>query len=354
MAQDHFPHFTFSGDPRTRGLAYGRALRDRIHATFAVYNERLFVKSPLTQAEFMARAERVRTMIAEFNNAFVEELDAIADSADIARWKIYLLNARTEILNAEVGECTALCFPQSRVMGQTWDWFDGFEELAVLVTYERPDRTRVLAFTEPGMLAKIGFNSAGVGVCLNFLDHKHALDGVPVHILTRAVLECESVDAARRSIERSGFGKSSHFLIGDAAGDALSIEFMGDTSALVERFRNAYLHTNHCIFPGAPADVTEASSSTACRLTRAHALLESNDERTFDVLKHILLDEQGGDVAINNPFHPSAVFPGERIGSCGTFIMDLTRREIHVRKGPRDVNPLRVYTLDGAASVAAA
>ena len=159
------------------------------------------------------------------------------------------------------------------------------------------------------MLAKIGFNSAGVGVCLNFLDHKHALDGVPVHILTRAVLECDSVTAARRSIERSGFGKSSHFLIGDASGDALSIEFMGDRSSLVERFGNAYVHTNHSIFPGAPSDVTEPSSSTACRLARARALLASTDERTHDVLKGILLDEDGGDVAINKPISPIRRLP---------------------------------------------
>lgn len=353
MSAAYFPHFTFSGDARTRGLAYGGELSERIHATFARYHDRLFAKSHLTEPEFVARAERVRLIIDGFNHDFVTELDAIAEAAGMPRWQIYLLNARTEILNAEVGECTALCFPKSALLGQTWDWFDGFEELTVLVTYERPNGTRILAFTEPGMLAKIGFNSAGVGVCLNYLDNRHALDGVPVHILIRAILECDDVATARRAIERSGFGKSSHFLIADAAGSALSIEFMGATAAEVEQYRNAYLHTNHCIFPGAPADVTEATSSTAQRLVRARLLLESTDERSYAVLHRILTDEHGGDVGINNPFHPSVVFPGEQVGSCGTFIMDLARAQIHVRKGPGETNPFRSYRLDGTASVAA-
>jgi isopenicillin-N N-acyltransferase-like protein len=350
MTAEHFSHFTFSGDARSRGLAYGRELGVRIHATFARYNDRLFAKSHLSEQDFVERAERVLLIIEDFNSDFVTELDAIAEAAGMARWQIYLLNARTEILNAEVGECTALCFPDSALLGQTWDWFDGFEELTVLVTYERPNGARILAFTEPGMLAKIGFNSAGVGVCLNYLDHRHELDGVPVHILTRAILECDDVAGARRSIEHSGFGKSSHFLIADAAGDALSIEFMGANAAQVEQSCNAYLHTNHCIFPGAPADATEKTSSTAQRLARAQSLLASTPERSFAVLHRILTDEDGGDVAINNPFHPSVVFPGEQVGSCGTFIMDLPRGQMHVRKGPGATNPFRTYGLDGSIS----
>ncbi len=350
---EHFPHFTFSGDARTRGLAHGRALSERIHAVFAHYRDRLFAKSGLSEGQLTERAERVRALIADFNGAFVTELDAIAEAADMPRWQIYVLNARTEILNAQVGECTSLFFPQARLLGQTWDWFEEFEEFAVLVTYERPDNTRVFAFTEPGMLAKIGFNSAGVGVCLNFLEHLHDLDGVPVHLLTRAILDTDSVAAARTCIQRAGHGKSSHFLIADAGGDALSIEFMGAVSAEVERTGDAYLHTNHCIFPGAPDDATEETSSSALRLASGRKCLAGDPHRSFEVMKRLLLEEGGGDFAINNPYHLSANFPGEQLGTCATLMMDLARGEIHIRKGPQGANPFRTYALDGTASAAA-
>lgn len=170
MPSDSFPHFSFSGDARTRGLAYGRALGERIHATFALYDDRLFSRSALLRTEIVERAERVRGLVGGFNGDYVAELDGIAEGASVARWQIYALNARTEILNANVGECTTLCFPKARLLGQTWDWVDALEDLAILVTYELLDGGRVLTFTEPGMLAKIGLNSAGLGVCLNFLD----------------------------------------------------------------------------------------------------------------------------------------------------------------------------------------
>ena len=350
---NYFPHFTFSGDARTRGLAYGHTLGERIRAVFAHYHGRLFAKSGLSDDELDERAERVRTLIATFNSDYVAELDAIAEAATVPRWQICVLNARTEILNANVGECTSVCFPQARLLGQTWDWFEEFEEFAVLVTYERPDGGRVFAFTEPGMLAKIGFNSAGVGVCLNFLHHQHALDGIPVHILTRAILDTDSVAAARACIQRSGQGKSSHFLIADSDGDALSIEFMGDVSAEVQPIRNALLHTNHCIFTGAPDDATEEGSSSALRLANGQTCLLSNAKRNAEVMMQLLLNETGGDFAINNPYHASVNFHGERLGTCASLLMDLARREIRIRKGPHSTNPFRVYSLDGTASVAA-
>ena len=353
MPSDSFPHFSFSGDARSRGLAYGRALGERIHATFALYDDRLFSRSALSRAEIIERAERVRGLVDGFNGDYVVELDGVAEGAGVARWQIYALNARTEILNANVGECTTLCFPEAGLLAQTWDWVDALEDLAILVTYELPGGGRVLTFTEPGMLAKIGFNSAGLGVCLNFLDHRHALDGVPVHILCRAILDNDSVAAARTCVERSGFGKTSHFLIADAAGEVQSIEFVGDAAFEVEAAREAFLHTNHCIARGAPENTTEPAPSTSRRLASGRRWLESTGERSLAVMARILLDESGGDLAINSPYHQSVLFPTERVGTCATFLMDLGRRQIHVSKGPGGASPFRIYAMDGSVSAAA-
>ena len=46
-------------------------------------------------------------------------------------------------------------------------------------------------FTEAGLLAKTGLNDAGLGVTLNFLasDADGGLDGMPIHLLLRMLLE---------------------------------------------------------------------------------------------------------------------------------------------------------------------
>lgn len=175
-----------------------------------------------------------------------------------------------------------------------------------------------------------------------------------MHILCRAILDNDSVAAARACVERSGFGKTSHFLIADAEREVQSIEFVGDAAFEVEPAREAFLHTNHCIAPGAPEKTTEPASSTSTRrLASGRRWLSSTGERSLAVMERILLDDSGGDLAINSPYHQSVLFPTERVGTCATLLMDLGRRQIHVRKGPGGANPFRIYALDGSVSAAA-
>ena len=138
--------------------------------------------------------------------------EAIAEAARIEPWCVFLLNARTEVLNASVGECTSLAVPETRILAQTWDWIRELEELVVITEVEKDDGQRFVTLVEPGMLAKIGMNSRGFGVGLNFLKAEQSLDGVPVHLVLRALLECSNLAEAREVIRRSGLGKASFIL----------------------------------------------------------------------------------------------------------------------------------------------
>ena len=346
-AIDCFPLYHFRGDALTRGLNYGESLANRIRETFNFYNNRLFKRSRFSVNEFKTRAEHVRTMLGAFDAELVTELDAVARGAELPRWQIYLLNARTEILNAGVSECTALAVPEARLLGQTWDWFEGFDELAILVKYSPDSGPSIFTFTEPGMLAKIGFNERGLGICLNFLDCSHQLNGVPVHLLIRAILNQPDVQHAHDLIKGAGFGKSSHFLVADRGGGAMSLEFTGDALHEVMRSPNAYVHTNHCIYPGAPAP-DDPTSSSAIRIARAQELIEDQKLCSVKDIQSVLTDTINDDCAIDSKFHESVNFPGERIGTCGTFIMDLARGEILIKKGPGSDNTFHAFSIENA------
>ena len=64
--------------------------------------------------------------------------------------------------------------------------------------------------TEPGIIGKIGLNSSGLGVCLNILRINKRLDGVPVHIVLRAVLDATNINDALDRAKASGQGKASN------------------------------------------------------------------------------------------------------------------------------------------------
>ncbi len=332
---DTVPILEASGDATSRGNLYGAHYRERIRTTWRYYAETVFSTSKLTRAEITARAGRIRDLIGDFNMAYCDEMAAIAAAAGLEPWEIVALNARTEILNAKVGECTAVYLPESRTLGQTWDWLEPLEDLVALTRYIYPDGLRILTLAEPGQLGKIGMNSHGLGVCLNFLVAPHGLEGLPVHVLIRAILECASLDDARATLQRAGLGKSSHYLIADAVGSALSYEFAGSCTGTVDAVDGVYAHTNHCIAPTRdPKGYVVPTSPERLSAARDGALRTRNMRDGVSRLRAILDFDDGSLAAIRVRYRPEALLGGGNVGSCATVIMDLPARRLHVRKGP--------------------
>ncbi len=325
------PYITLRGGPRERGLSHGRQLKERIHKTFDFYQQAIFRNSSLNEARIRGRAEQVAKLIEDFEADFITEIEAIAEGAGIESWKIYALNARTEILNAPVAECTSLYFQESALLGQTWDWIRELEDLVVIVRYEYASGRTIVTLTEPGMLAKVGMNNSGLGVCLNFLISSHELDGVPVHVLLRAILECTDIGEARETIERSGMGKSSHFLVGDASGQCFGMEFAAGRREEITPQEGLIIHTNHCIGRGIESTMIPTSAE---RLTQAREWLARPNGRALEDMQRVLLDNSRGQESIQSCYRPEEILGGLEVGTCATIIMDLSKRRFHARKGP--------------------
>lgn len=339
-----FTHLTFSGSAAERGRAYGEALRERIAATYALYTDSLFSGTALSTDELRLRAGRVRELIDAFAPSYVEELDGVAAGAALPAWQIYTLNARTEILNAPIAECTSAYFAATATLGQNWDWVAALEDLAVLVTWELEDDRRVLALTEPGMLGKIGLNDAGIGVCLNILFSAHELDGIPVHVLTRMVLDCRTLDEARALLLAAGLGKSSHLLVGDANGACCSMEFAAGERFEVAPTDGVLLHTNHCIAPAA-LDKAARIPTTVERLEQAAAHTRATPGRDPRSMKSMLLDGSRGVCSINMAHHPEPLLDNQPVGTCATVVMELPARRMQIKRGPGSADTFTTFKL---------
>ena len=325
------PVISMSGGPEQRGRIYGEQAGERIRDTFAFYFEAIFKNSALSQDEIERRATRVKSLINDYAPEYCVEIKAMAQAADIEEWKIYVLNARTEILNAPIAECTSLYFEQTRILGQTWDWIKELEALMVILRYEMDDGHVITTLSEPGMLAKIGMNNAGLGVCLNFLSSTNELNGVPVHIVLRAILDCRDINTARQRIAESGKGKSSHFLVADLDGQSFGMEFANGQCGELAAENGVLMHTNHCVAPGMDSTMLPTSAE---RLAMAkQQSRELNAYRLAD-MQAILLDDSQGTNSIQAPYHPEEVLGGLDVGSCATVIMDLAKNNFYIKKGP--------------------
>lgn len=334
-----------SGAPRARGRALGEELRERIHGTWAFYRQVVFSSVPF---DLEAEGEAYRSVIARFRTAYGDELEGIAEGSGLGAWQIAVLNARTELMHRSVyrpghglGECTAVYFPESRVLGQNWDWMDALEELMVLVEIEREDGHRILQLTEPGILGKIGFNSAGIGACLNILSGAASPPAVPVHVLLRAVLDASSLREVRSLVGDAGFGTCSHLLVADDRGDSASLELWGDECVEVDHGGRVPRHTNHYV--GTPRDQSGdlLLPNSEARWARVDTLLEETADQTADRMKNVLLDREGDHSICGSWFQVGAF----RLGTVCSIVMDLPARTMHITPGHPPEHPFEAVSL---------
>jgi len=329
LIEGSFPRVRVSGNALERGQQHGSLLKERIKHTVDYYKE-IFQQ---TEEDIFQKAAHFRQVIREYKLAYSEEIEGIAQGADINPLWIYALNARTEIIPILATECTSLYFQSSAILGQTWDWSESLEDLAVILQIEDDEQFEhlgITTFTEPGILAKIGFNSAGVGVCLNFLNSHKPRTGVPVHIVLRAVLESNTIEQARQVLASAGLDKASNILVGDCYGNCLNVEFAGDESFSIEPEGGVMLHTNHYLAePITPERGLFLSSFQRYRSARAHAEILSN--YSIEEAKNMLLDNSHPQFPIQRSYLPDPDLGN--VGTVATLLMDLKRRQLHVKKG---------------------
>ncbi len=340
---DHFRKLTISGTAFKRGRMHGEMLADEIAQTVSFY--RAIFKLP--EDVILERAAYFRDVIADFSPDYAEEINGIAQGCGMDPLWITALNARTEILALsalnQANECTALSFPATSLLGQNWDWGKPLESLCVMLRIERADGHVITMMTEPGIIGKIGMNSTGLGVCLNILTLGRELGGVPIHVLLRGILDCTSIDQARALIERAGSGKSSNVLVGNASGDCFDSEFAGDEVFTHRAVDGTLIHTNHYLGKDINATDDPKFASSYARMHTATTMAANRNGDTIAAMRDILSDASNNELPILRPYIPDDSV--QELGTVCSIIMDLSAREMHVRKGPDPARAFKVYAV---------
>lgn len=325
-----------SGNPAERSKSYAEQLRTRIQQTYDFYNDVVFKHSELSAVEIY---KRVNILFSKSRAVFpnlISELECISESSNIPIQQIFLINARTEILNASVGECTSIAIPKNNLLAQTWDWIEEMENLMVILIVEKEDGSSFVTLTEPGMLAKIGINNYGISVGLNFLKSKHSLDGVPVHLLLRAILDCTSLKKVREIVAQSNMGKSSYIPVATSIGEAVGFEFSNDAMQELTPMDDVLLHTNHCLAPNMTS-VPLPTSNERYETTLANLRTDTNFD--FATVDRILSDTSRSEAPVQAPYRPSESLGNLSVGTCATIIMELEKLRFSYRKGPNPFGP---------------
>lgn len=331
-----------------RGFAYGRAARRQIRVSAATYR-RLFRDFAGVSWESARRmGEGFAEAVRRFDPDLLAEMEGIAEGSGLELSEILALNARSEIaLTSPEGKggCTAFAAFGRATRGaatllcQNWDWWPSQRDAVVLLRVRRPGRPEVTTLTEAGIVGKIGFNAEGLGVCLNaiFTPEVRA-DGVPLHVVLRALLEAGSLDDAVATVARSRLASAANILLAQHGHGALDVEATPSGLEVLAPRDDVLAHTNHLCgaWPGTDRDLGPLRlPDTQPRLARVEALLrERRGELDVCSAHDVLCDHEGGPSSICRHGDACGDARGLGLETVLSVVMDLGQRRFSVTEGP--------------------
>ena len=354
---ERFPFIQIQGSPRERGWQFGEQAADLIQFNLDNYWRLFHDLAGLSRPSVIEETARFVRPLDAYAPHLLEEMRGIAEGAGTTLAEILALNCRTEFLSAAkvpFHECTAiLAGPEATANGHTllaqnWDWAEILRGGMVLLQIEQPGRPTVLTLTEAGMVGKIGLNSAGIGVCTNFVLHDSRRHGVPFHAILREALNAPRLGVAVLAVYRQARADSGNYLFAHANGEAINLEATPATVAFQHPAHGLFIHTNHFLAPHLqPGDHgIRESDNTLLRYGRAKRLLEPQIGRiTIDTLKELFQDHFNYSRSICRHSDPE-LRVAERNVTLASIIIDLTAGEAHIACGEPCQSPYYTVQLE--------
>jgi isopenicillin-N N-acyltransferase-like protein len=339
---NRFELIQIEGEAFERGRQHGARVASAIHHNIEAYLRLFHFHANLDRDAARKAASAFGPILEAHAPDLLLEMRGIAAGAACNLVDVLLINARSELMGS-MGECTALAAApevtlQGQVLlGQNWDWHTAVEAPPILLQIRQPGKPDILTLTEAGQVAKIGLNSAGLGVCLNFLGHKHRGQGLPVHVILRQMLDCAALGRAVRAalgVPRAG---AANILLAHAEGEILDLELTANDADFLYGDAGWLVHANHFESPRLRAGDTDlaTSMSTLARAARARRLLSASALEpgiSLDTFRTILRDHTYGSYAICRHAEPAEP-PLQQTATCASAIMDLSGRTLYLAAG---------------------
>lgn len=339
-----------SGSRREIGEAHGLAHAELIQRSIEVYDRLFFDFVGLSWQQARREVGRFERMIERGFPAILDEMAGIARGAGVELADILTLNCRSEIsLTRASGGCSAFALARggTQWLAQNWDWRADQLHNVVALDIRGEQAAPLVSIGEAGMVAKIGMNAAGIGVCLNAIRSRTCGEGLPIHVALRKILECPDMESAVAVATHDRVCAPAHFLIGsapvasaqadDAKGRAVGLEVHPGEPGRLTPERGVLTHTNHLFARGEACQVEDfPRPDSRPRLARLDQLLRERLPADASVdeacLFDILSDHQGAPSSIcrhHNPDQP----PEERMETLFSVVMNLDARRLSLRHG---------------------
>jgi isopenicillin-N N-acyltransferase-like protein len=251
-----FREIEVSGPPRELGRQIGDAAGEEIRGFCEIALQRVNKSINISRAAALAVARDSLPFAERYSPEMVEELRGTAEASGVSLDDLMLLQVRNQ-LQPEQPACEAGCtslsldapFATGRFVAQNWDNDPALDPFTIVLTRRPAGRPAFTSLTQAGLIAYIGSNDAGIGLCLNTLPAPSRRVGVPHYFTVRGILEADSLDGAVAAVRRAERAIPANIMLTTPQGPADLEVTLDAVHVLHPQLPGRLTHTNHCRHP---------------------------------------------------------------------------------------------------------
>ncbi len=334
------PLIRVGGTPYQIGCQIGEACRQQIHHSLSNAHNLLASASDqlqLTWDSAQIQARKYIPFAEERYPRYVEELEGIADGADVSLDDLFVLNGMEAVTTdaLHLTKCTSMAVNQERtanghvLVAHNEDWVPE-DEPDVFILHVTPDEEPpFLAMTYGGLLPNIGFNAHGISQCCDSVYPSDCRIGIPRLVAPRAVLGAPTPSEAIRHMLAPHRAAGYNHLLAHESGEMYNVEVSARKFAVLYGHDGYLAHTNNYLDPDMQAVEQDSDElvSTRVRYFRALRLLRQTEKHTTETLQAIQRDHINyQDSICNHAVDDSR--PMDREKTIMAMVMDLTDRKM--------------------------
>ena len=358
------PVLTLRGTPREIGRQHGEQVPELIKDNLRFYMNLWQHMGGVSREKILTDVEAFVPFIERFDPDLTEEMRGVAEGAGLEFREVAALNARTELTfsclpntlkESSTGGCTSFgLLPEATesghvIIGQNWDWRSEALQTSVVLQIEQTRKPNIVMHAEAGTIGHRGMNSAGLGVCINYIrsEADEFRPGVPFLIKLRGILNSSRMSTALRMLMTYPGPNSMNMVVGHQGGEVIDVENLPNDLLFVYPQDGILTHANHFESPMLRIRDTGKGTlaDTIFRSRRLRRLLEARRGRlNVDTIREALSDHFSYPDSICR--HPDEEC--DRIDQWQTLasiIIDLTEMTLRYTDGPACTGPYRIARL---------
>lgn len=307
---------------RDLGRAMGEALREDIAAVMGAQDKALQACEAALRGPMWARIDGFREAVAGNWPHLLEEIEGMAEGANVAADLMFAWNCRSEIhaITQAAGCSTVgLAGPDGFVLAHNEDGNAAYFGRMTVIKATPPSGNSFAYLVYPGNLIgnAPGINAAGVCQSTNFISCTEVGRGLPRYFTGRAVAEATSLDEAEQLVTVAGRAFPWHHNIGSVTDRRLlSIETWPPDRHDTLAVDGVHLHTNHLThdaMQGLPENLTYFDRSTGPRMEALTRLTDEKTPASKQDLLDLLADRSGSPCKVCR--HPDDEVPGVTVAT---------------------------------------